>query len=80
MGPESLGPLAGVADADAAGAGGLDEGVAASEQEQETAPASEAGGAGGRPLPSLDLGAIFRGQLDRQGGLAATHGDTGVPG
>src|SRR4051795_7066448 len=56
LGPESLGPLAGVADADAASPGGLHEGVAPFEQGQETSPPGQTGGAGGGPLPAFDLG------------------------
>ncbi len=80
MGRESLGPPPGVPDAHAAGPGGLHEGVAPFEQEQETAPSRQAGRAGGGPLPAFDLGSDFRCQVDPQGGFAATHGDTEVPG
>jgi len=76
MGPESLGPLAGMSDAHAAGPGGLLEGLAPFEQEQQTPPSGQPCGAGGGPLPALNLGADFRGQMDGQGGFAATHGDT----
>src|SRR3954452_16698691 len=80
MGPESLGPLAGVPHAHAAGPGGLHEGLAPFEQEQETSSSGQSGGAGGGPLPAFDLGADFRGQMDRQGGFAATHGDIKLSG
>jgi hypothetical protein len=76
MGPESLGPLAGVADAHAAGPGGLHEGLAPFEQDQETAASCQAGGDGCGPLPAFDLGPGFRCQVDREGGCAATHVDT----
>src|SRR3954470_19911652 len=80
VGPEPLGPLADVPHAQAAEPGGLLQGLALFEQEQDTAPACQPGVASRRALPVLDLGALFRGQGDGQGGFAAPHGDTDVSG
>src|SRR3954447_4169770 len=78
--PEPFGPLADVPHAQAAEPGGLRQGLALFEQEQDTAPACQPGVASRRALPVLDLGAVFRGQSDGQGGFAAPHGDTEVSG
>src|SRR4051794_20615769 len=80
MGPIPLGPLADVSHAHAAEPGGLLQGAALFEEEEDAAPACQPSGAGGRALPALDLGSIFRGQGDGQGGLAAPHSATGVSG
>jgi hypothetical protein len=79
-GSESFGPLADVPHAHAAESGGLLQGLALLEQEQDTASACQAGGASRRALPALDLGSIFRSQVNGQGRFAAPHGDTEVSG
>ncbi len=60
-GSESLGPLADVPHVHAAEAGGLLQGLAPFEQEQDTAPACQPGRATRRALPTLDLSTFFRG-------------------
>jgi hypothetical protein len=77
---EPLGPLAGVPHAQARESGGLRHGLAPFEQEQDPAPACQPGVASRRALPTLDLGAVFRGQGDGQGGFAAPHGATETSG
>src|SRR3954449_6769665 len=74
LGSESFGPLADVPHTHAAKAGGFLQGLAPFEQEQDTAAACQPGGTGRGALPALDLSSLFRGQGDRQGGLAAPHG------
>src|SRR5689334_5041502 len=80
VGSEPFGPLADVSHAHAAGPGGLLQGLALFEQEQDPAPASQPGVASRRALPASDLGLVFRGQSDGQGRFAAPHGDPEVPG
>jgi hypothetical protein len=78
LGSESFGPLADVPHAQAAEAGGFLQGLTPIEKEQDTAAACQPGRTSRRALPTLDLSTFFRGQADRQGGLAAPHGDTDV--
>jgi hypothetical protein len=77
---EPFGPLADVPRAQAAESGGLLQGLAPFEQEQDPAPACQPGVASRRALPVLDLGAVFWGQDDGQGGFAAPHGNPEVSG
>jgi hypothetical protein len=62
--------------AQAAPLGGVLQGQAAFEQQEDAAPAGQAGGAGGGALPTLDFRSVGGGQDDGQGGFAAAHGDT----
>jgi hypothetical protein len=69
--PESFGPLADVPHAHAAGSGGLLQGLTRFEQEQDPAAARRPGMASRGARPSFELSAVFRGQGDGRGGVAA---------
>jgi hypothetical protein len=71
-----LGPLAGVPHAQATPLGGVLQGHSLFQQQQDATPAGQSGGAGGRPLPTLDFCTVRRREDDGQGGFAATHGVT----
>src|SRR5262245_26213498 len=72
----SLGPFADVARAQAAGRGGLLQGPALLEQQEEAPAPGQSGGSLRRPQPVLDRGPVGGGQADDQGGFTATHSDT----
>src|SRR4051794_39089795 len=72
----SLGPFADVAHAQATGRGGLLQGHASLEQQEEATAPGQTGGGLRRSQPVLDLGPVGGGRDDLQGGFTATHGDT----
>src|SRR5262249_36593212 len=75
--PEPFGPLADVARAHPAPLGGVLQGQGPFEQQEDAAPAGQAGGAFGGALPALDFRSVGGGRDDGQGRFAAAHGDTG---
>ena len=76
VGSKPFGPLTDVPHAPAAPFGGVLQGQAAFEQQEDAAAAGQAGGTLGGALPTLDLRSVGRGQDDAQGRFAAAHGDT----